>query len=110
MTRMSTAERLEDISKRSGVSVDVVRRVLDAERDSIIDSIKKGESAILIGRAIITPEMRYRVGINLEEQKFIRLKYKPTESFKRALDDTSQFQEYLEEDKGIKLRKIPSLI
>ena len=65
MTRMSTAERLEDISKRSGVSVDVVRRVLDAERDSIIDSIKKVESAILIGRAIITPEMRYRVGINL---------------------------------------------
>ena len=47
---MTAQERIEDISKISGFSVEICRRVLNAETESIIKSLKRGERATLSGR------------------------------------------------------------
>ena len=50
MVGMTTQDRLNDICEISGLSEDIVRRVFDAERQSIVKSLRKGERATLIGR------------------------------------------------------------
>lgn len=70
MNGMTTQERYEDISKISGLSVDIIRRVLLAERQSVINSLKRGERATLIGRCSLTPDLRSKlvVGGNMVKQ------------------------------------------
>jgi len=58
---MTVNERLEDISKISGFSVEIVRKVLNAEKESIAKSLKKGERATLIGRCTIEPFIRQKI-------------------------------------------------
>lgn len=58
MDGMTVQERLQDISKRSGVSIDIVRGVLNAEAMSITESLLRGEKATLIGRVTLRPDMR----------------------------------------------------
>lgn len=48
---MTVTERIEDISAKSGMSTEVVRRVLSASRDSLISTLKKGEKSTLPGIA-----------------------------------------------------------
>ena len=58
---MTVSERLADISARAGFSEEIVRKVLNAERESILESLKHGERATLIGRATIIPSLRTRL-------------------------------------------------
>ena len=58
MDGMTVQERLQDISQRSGASIDVVRSVLKAEAMSITESLLKGERATMIGRVTFRPELR----------------------------------------------------
>lgn len=48
---MTVTERIEDISKKSGMSAEIVRRVLHASRDSLISTLQKGEKSTLPGIA-----------------------------------------------------------
>lgn len=48
---MSVMERISDIAERSGMSDVVVRRVLKASRESLIETLKKGEKSTLPGIA-----------------------------------------------------------
>lgn len=75
---MTVQERLEDISRRTGVSVGQVKRVLDTSRESIIESLGRGERATLPGiatfrmgkkrtdpsqeRVLVKPSTRVEVG------------------------------------------------
>ena len=45
MTGMTTQERINDICNISGLSEEIVRRVMDAERKSVAKSLRKGERA-----------------------------------------------------------------
>ena len=54
---MTVNERLNDISEISGFSVDIVRKVQQAELESILKSLKQGERATLIGRCTIEPSI-----------------------------------------------------
>ena len=47
---MTVKERIQDIMDICGLSEDIVRRVLAAERESIKKSLRRGEKVTLIGR------------------------------------------------------------
>jgi len=58
---MTVKERVDDIVKRSGLSEDIVRRVIKAEIDSVVDSLIRGKSATLIGRCRLEPYLAKRI-------------------------------------------------
>ena len=112
--QMTTQERYEDIAKKSGLSVDIIKRVLIAERESVIESLKKGERATLVGRCAIKPEIKSKLVIGGKLEKYIDLKSEITPSLKTTLEELGEFEDsdlidnY--DDTGIRLRQIPSLI
>lgn len=57
MVGMNAKQRIDDICAISGLSEDIVRRVMSAERESIIRSLKRGERSALLGRAVIRPRI-----------------------------------------------------
>lgn len=114
---MTTQERLEDISKRAGLSIEICRRVLSAESDSIVESLKHGERATLIGRATLRPEMRQRLGFGGTVENSIRVKAEVSSSLEASLENITEFidNNYESEDttmknSGIRLRQITSLL
>ena len=111
MNGMNIQERLNDISSISGVSEKVVRRVLDAERQSIIKSLKRGEKATLIGRCIIKPELKDKLGIGGKVEKSIKLNAMVSNSLRVALQDCSEFEVDTDDsnEAGVLIRQIPSL-
>lgn len=116
MVGMTTQDRLNDICEISGLSEDIVRRVFDAERQSIVKSLRKGERATLIGRCVIRPEIRSRLEVGGERKKFIKLFSSVAASLESYLADLTDFEiEDTTEDtnelpKGILTAQIQSLV
>ena len=114
MEGMTTQERYNDICKICGLSEDIVRRVLNAERQSVANSLKRGERATLVGRVTIRPELRYKLGIGGEQIGSIKLKTSVSSALAAEFDAMSSFisdtSEDNSDDRGIVLRQIPSLI
>lgn len=73
MDGMTVQARLEDISRRAGVSTDVVRRVLNAETASVTESLEHGERATLIGRVTLRPELRTRLAIGGTLTQYVKV-------------------------------------
>lgn len=92
MRGMTTQERLEDICSISGLSENVVRRVLDAERQSIAKSLKKGERATLIGRCVIRPEIRSKIEIGGQQSTYIKLSSSVATSMESLLQGMTGFE------------------
>lgn len=110
MTGMTTQERLEDICRISGLSEDIVRRVIDAERKSVVKSLKKGERANLIGRAVIRPEIRRRLLIGGTFENYIKLSITAAASLENLVDTIEvEEQSQNEKEPGIRLNQIASL-
>ena len=113
MKGMTTQERMEDISRRAGLSIDICRRVLNAESESIVESLKKGERASLIGRVTLRPELRQKLMVGGNIEKFIKVKPEISSSLAAQLDGVKEFTSSdndKEEDNGIRLRQIQSLL
>ena len=114
MEGMTTQERYNDICKICGLSEDIVRRVLNAERQSVANSLKRGERATLIGRVTIRPEIRYKLGIGGEQIGSIKLKTSVSSALAAEFEAMNNFVSDTSEndssDRGIVLRQIPSLI
>lgn len=98
---MTTQDRLDDICKLSGLSEDIVRRVFDAERQSIVKSLKKGERATLIGRCVIRPELRSKIDIGGAPKQFIKLYSNVAASLESYLADMSNFEIDTDADEGL---------
>ena len=88
---MTVQERLADISKRTGLSEEILRRAFAGETESVIESIKRGESATLIGRCSIKPELRSRLGIGGGFTQQIKLSAKAVNSLEGALEGLDRF-------------------
>lgn len=58
---MTVKERVEDISKRTGLSEEIVRSVIDAECESLAESLLRGERSPLLGRCICIPLMKHKL-------------------------------------------------
>ena len=83
---MNTQERLEDISKRSGLSIDICRRVINAETASVVQSLKNGERAALIGRVILRPELKQKVVLNCKVENIIKIKADVSQTLESTLN------------------------
>lgn len=95
MVGMTTQERIDDICKISGLSEDIVRRVMDAEKKSIAKSLRKGERATLIGRAVIRPEMKRKIVTDETGphwETYIKLSASPASSLESMLKDLDNFE------------------
>ena len=110
MLGMTTQERIDDICSRSGLSEDIVRRVMNAEKDSVAQSLRKGERANLIGRVVIRPEIKRKLVVGGEFETYIKLNATPAASLEATLADLSGFEVgIVEEETGIRLNQIAAL-
>lgn len=115
MSGMTAQERYDEICKLSGMSEDVVRRVLAAEKESVINSLKRGERATLMGRCVMRPEIKKRFGVGGSVETYIKVTVDAAPSLKTALEECSEYEkggagDNLGESKGIKLNQIPHLL
>lgn len=94
---MTVQERLEDISSRCGMTTEVIRRVLNAEAESVAESLRKGERATLIGRCTIVPSMGTKLDISGDVKNRVKLSSKVTGSLKSRVD-IEEFEQSVEED------------
>lgn len=58
---MNVNERIADICKLTGFKEDVVRRVLEAEGDSLAKSLASGEKSVLLGMCTFIPSIGKRL-------------------------------------------------
>lgn len=103
MQKATVNERLADISARCGLSESMVRRVLIAEKESIVDSLKKGQKATLVGRCTIEPVIRRKLGLDRSIVQSIKLKCTPAISLESDFNDMTEFVE----DKSVE-EKLPA--
>lgn len=95
MTGMNIQERYDDISRLSGFSEEVIRRIFKATRQSLASSLKKGERATLPGICTITPEARCKINPECNEVSrinYIKLKASPSSALETELDKLQDFE------------------
>ena len=94
MTGMNIQERYDDISRLSGFSEDVIRRIFKATRQSLAGSLKQGERATLPGICTITPEVRYKIDSGGETMSsYIKLKASPSSALETELAKIQSFKD-----------------
>lgn len=96
---MSLQDRYDEVSRISGLSEDVIRRVYKATGESLARSLKKGEMATLPGICTITPEVKNRIcidetGSNLVS--YIKLKAKASTALESKLAKLKEFDKQSE--------------
>lgn len=111
--RMTLADRYTDISQRSGLSENIVKRVLAAQAESTIESLKHGEAVTIPQLCTIVPDLRRcLVKGTLDEGKFIHVKAVPLVSLKEKLGNVSEYKidDTTEEEENIRVSQIGSLM
>jgi len=107
---MQAKDRYKEISEISGMSESVVRRVLEAEKESVINSLRRGERATLLGRCVMRPVMAQKLGLDGVLENEIKVKISVANAINSALQGIVEFdgtgQEY---ESGIRLNRIPDL-
>ena len=89
---MNTQERYEEISRMSGLSEDIIRRVFKASRQSLAKSLKEGERATLPGLCTIYPELKTKVEIGGTISKYIKLKANASSALATELESLNRFE------------------
>lgn len=112
---MSAGDRIDDICRISGMSEDIVRRVLTASRESLVKSLRCGERATLPGIVTATPEVRGKLAASEREIKAaneIRVKAKISNCIESELKGMSGFDKGGDDDslEGILCMQIETLI
>lgn len=113
---LTTQERLEDISERCGLSIEVCRRVLKAESESVVESLKHGERATLIGRVTLRPELKQKITIGGSIENCIKVKADVSAALESGLDGVTEFIRDADDEaremqkNGIRLRQLQSLL
>jgi len=113
---MTVNERLEDISRISGFSVEIIRKIQQAELESILNSLKKGERATLIGRCTIEPCIRSKIQPGGGIVDYIKAKASVSHVISDALGELTGFEtsdsesSKLSNQPGVAAVQIPSLV
>jgi len=117
---MTTQERYDDISKISGLSENIVRRVLNAEKTSIEKSLRRGERATIIGRCTVRPEIRKKLEVGGTFKDYIKLIATIAPSLESNVNDESLLKEsdnesesvpsVIDYSNGVRIRQIRSLV
>ena len=99
MAGMSIQDRYDDISRISGLSEDVVRRVLKATRESMAKSIKHGERVTLPGIVTMTPVLKNRIDLGGQSMtSYIKIKASASPALTTELEKLDKFISKEEED------------
>lgn len=91
MDGMTVQQRLDDICKRSGMSEDIVRRVLQAERAQVLEQLKRGERATLIGRCVLRPDIRSKIVVGGQTETYIKANADVAYALQRDLQKHKEF-------------------
>lgn len=113
MRGMNTQERYDDICKITGLSEDIVRRVLSAQKESLLESLKRGEKASIVGVCTIKPEINSKIAIGGSLDKYVSLRISVSNSLEAQMNKLEKFVESVDTTdnmNGIRLNQIPSLI
>lgn len=132
MADMSIQERYDDISNLSGLSEEVVRRVLKACKTSLAKSLRQGSRATLPGICTMVPEVRNKLAVGgTSMTSYIKIKAKPSNAMDSELQNLNNFESknsdenssesgklnFIDNDKdkaisnsGIRLKQINSLM
>lgn len=92
MGSISIQERYDDIVRISGLSEPIVRRVLKASRESLVESLKKGNKATLPGICSITPEIRNKLSIDINDSTYIKLKARASSAMENQFKSMGGFE------------------
>lgn len=111
MTGMNIQERYDDIVKISGYSENVVRQVLKATRQSILNSLCDGERSTVPGICTLTPVVRYGLSVGAQTVTAVRIKASASNSLENDIiksnnnsgKNTADIIEKSEENEAIKL-------
>lgn len=107
---MQAKDRYQEIAEISGMSEAVVRRVLEAEKESVVNSLKRGERATLLGRCVMRPEISQRLGMDGKLENEIKVKISVANAITSALKGVTEFEnEEVAYESGIRLKRIPDL-
>jgi len=89
---MNTQERYDEISRLSGMSEDIIRRVLKASRQSLAQSLKNGDRATLPGICTIYPELKSKILIGGQPSTYVKLKASASSALATELENVSKFE------------------
>lgn len=93
MTGIGIQDRYNDISSRSGLSEEIIRRVFKAARESMAESIKKGERATLPGICTMIPETRNKINIGgTSMTSYIKIKCTPSSAMETEVEKIAEFK------------------
>lgn len=103
MVGITRQDRIQDICARSGQSEHIVRRVLEAETESVIQSLKRGERVNMMGRCTMEPTLKTRLETvstmapgEAPKQRVVpagvNVKVKPSQALLAKLEDIAQFE------------------
>ena len=102
MNSISIQDRYDEVSKISGLSEDIIRRVYKATRTSMINSLKRGERATLPGICTITPEIRNRIDYGAESMtSYIKLKANVSSALDNELSRSETFLDIKKKDERL---------
>lgn len=90
---MNIQNRYEDMANISGLSEDIIRRVMKAARQSLAVSLKQGERATLPGICTLIPEIRHKLDLETKENvAFVKIKATASNSMTSELLKISEFK------------------
>lgn len=114
---MTNQERYDEIVSLSGMSEDIVRRVLNATRKSIQSSLERGENATVPGICSIKPSIQSKVATGGDKiEHYISAKATVAPGLLKQLEDKDCYDvkddEYNEENdiEDIITMQIPALV
>ena len=106
------AEFLSEMSEKSGLSVEICRRAINAQSECAIEQLKYGNSVHIPGLVTLNPYIAKRVTKGGVFKDTIQIKTNPSSIIENQLEHLDDFEKKEEpkETKGIRLRQIPSLM
>lgn len=92
MVRMGAKASLEDISKRCGLSEEIVRRVQRAETEHVIYCLEHGMQANIPGRGTFIPSLRQRLAVGGETERYVKAKFTVSSIINNAMDEVTDYK------------------
>lgn len=91
MDGMDIREALEDISKRCGLSEDIIRRVQNAETEYVIENLKRGRRVNLPGRGTYRAELKNKLQIGGGMGVYIKPTFSVSSKITNTLSECNRF-------------------
>lgn len=109
---MTISERMQDISEKSGLSVAVCRRVLDALSESTLESLVRGENVRIPNIVTLSPYISARMSNGGVFRDTAQVKITCSNTVLNTLEKIDSFDIDYTSNKpepGIRVSQIPSL-